>query len=57
MSYVKGVDGGGASTLTMQLSKNTFTSTETKGFDGIVRNLLIYICQFLKLKKTIQKKK
>ena len=29
--------GGGASTLTMQVSKNNLTSTESKGIEGIIR--------------------
>ena len=40
-------DAGGGSTLTMQLSKNTFTSTEASGFEGIVRKFTdIYIAIF-----------
>ena len=40
-------DAGGGSTLTMQLSKNTFTSTEASGFEGIVRKFTdIYISIF-----------
>ena len=31
--YFKGTNAGGASTLTMQVSKNTFTSTEAEGLD------------------------
>ena len=42
-----GQDAGGGSTLTMQLSKNTFTSTEASGFEGIVRKFTdIYIAIF-----------
>ena len=42
-----GQDSGGGSTLTMQLSKNTFTSTEAHGFEGIVRKFTdIYISIF-----------
>ena len=37
-----GQDSGGGSTLTMQLSKNTFTSTEAHGFEGIVRKALTW---------------
>lgn len=38
---------GGGSTLTMQLSKNTFTDTNDKGFAGIVRKFTdIYISIF-----------
>ena len=40
-------DSGGGSTLTMQLSKNTFTSTNASGFKGIVRKFTdIYISIF-----------
>ncbi len=38
---------GGASTITMQLSKNFFTSTESRGIEGIVRKFTdIYISVF-----------
>ena len=53
--YFSGSNAGGASTLTMQVSKNTFTSTEAEGIEGIVRKFTdIYLSIF---KKTIQKKK
>jgi penicillin-binding protein 1A len=40
-------DSGGGSTLTMQLSKNTFTSKDATGFKGIVRKFTdIYISIF-----------
>ena len=40
-------DAGGGSTLSMQLSKNTFTSTNASGFEGIVRKFTdIYIAIF-----------
>ena len=39
---------GGASTLTMQVVKNTFTSTEAAGWEGIVRKFTdIYMAIFL----------
>ena len=39
---------GGASTLTMQVVKNTFTSTEASGWEGIVRKFTdIYMAIFL----------
>ena len=42
-----GQDSGGGSTLTMQLSKNTFTSKDATGFAGIVRKFTdIYISIF-----------
>ena len=47
VGYLKGVNEGGASTLTMQLSKNTFTSTESSGIDGIIRKFSdIYLSIF-----------
>lgn len=40
-------DAGGASTLTMQLSKNTYTSTEASGIKGIIRKFTdVYISMF-----------
>ena len=40
-------DAGGGSTLTMQLSKNTFTSSEAHGIQGIIRKFTdIYISIF-----------
>lgn len=42
-----GQNAGGASTLTMQVSKNQFTSTESSGFDGIKRKFTdIYVSIF-----------
>ena len=39
--------GGGASTLTMQVSKNNLTSTESKGIEGIIRKFRdVYISVF-----------
>ena len=47
ISQVLGKGGGGASTLTMQLSKLAFTSTNSEGFDGIVRKFTdIYMAVF-----------
>ena len=47
VSQVLGRGGGGASTLTMQLSKLAFTSTNSEGFDGIVRKFTdIYMAVF-----------
>ncbi|MGM9877030.1 MAG: transglycosylase domain-containing protein [Bacilli bacterium] len=47
ISQVLGRGGGGASTLTMQLSKLAFTSTESEGFEGIVRKFTdIYMAVF-----------
>lgn len=40
-------DGGGASTLTMQISKNVYTSTEATGWEGIVRKFTdVYLAVF-----------
>ncbi len=40
-------DAGGASTLTMQLSKNTYTDTNAKGFEGIKRKFTdVYLAVF-----------
>lgn len=45
--FISGSNEGGASTLTMQVSKNTFTSNEAKGFRGVVRKFTdIYISLF-----------
>ena len=42
-----GKGGGGASTLTMQVSKNAFTSTEAEGIEGIIRKFTdIYVSVF-----------
>ena len=42
-----GKGGGGASTLTMQVSKNAFTSTEDEGLAGIIRKFTdIYVSVF-----------
>ena len=47
ISQVLGKGGGGASTLTMQVSKNTQTSTEDKGIQGIIRKFTdIYMSVF-----------
>lgn len=47
ISQVLGQGGGGASTLTMQVSKNAFTSTEDEGIEGIIRKFSdIYISVF-----------
>ena len=54
--FITGNDAGGASTITMQVSKNTFTSTESHGFDGIIRKFTdIYLSMF-KIEKDYSKK-
>ena len=45
--YFVGDNAGGASTLTMQISKNTFTNTESSGLEGIIRKFTdIYMAVF-----------
>lgn len=47
ITQVLGQGGGGASTLTMQLSKLSFTSTESSGIEGIIRKFTdIYMSVF-----------
>ena len=55
VSQVLGHGGGGASTLTMQLSKLAFTDTNTEGFAGIVRKFTdIYMAVF-KMERNLTK--
>ena len=47
ISQLLGQGGGGASTLTMQVSKNAFTSNEDEGIEGIIRKFTdIYVSVF-----------
>ena len=47
ITQVLGKGGGGASTLTMQLSKLSFTSTESSGIEGVIRKFTdIYMSVF-----------
>ena len=47
IGQVLGKDSGGASTLTMQIVKNNYTSTVASGFEGIVRKFTdIYLSIF-----------
>lgn len=47
LTQLLGQGGGGASTLTMQLSKLSFTSTESSGIEGIIRKFTdIYMSVF-----------
>ena len=55
LGFLKGEDAGGASTLTMQLSKNTYTSTTTEGFDGIVRKFTDIYMSIFKIEKDYSK--
>lgn len=48
--------GGGASTLTMQVVKNTFTSTEASGWDGIVRKFTDIYMSIYQVEKKYSKK-
>ena len=55
ISQALGHGGGGASTLTMQLSKLAFTDTNTEGFAGIVRKFTdIYMAVF-KMERNLTK--
>lgn len=56
VGFLKGEDAGGASTLTMQLSKNTYTSTNAKGFDGVVRKFTDIYMSIFKIEKDYSKK-
>ncbi len=54
--YFSGSNAGGASTLTMQVSKNTFTSTEAEGVEGIVRKFTDIYLSIFKIEKDYSKK-
>lgn len=47
--------GGGASTITMQVSKNAFTSFESSGWDGIKRKFTDIYLSIFKIEKTYTK--
>ena len=53
--YFSGVNAGGASTLTMQVSKNTFTNTNAEGFAGIVRKFTDIYMSIFKIEKDYSK--
>ncbi len=55
ISQVMGRGGGGASTLTMQLSKLAFTSTEASGIEGIVRKFRDIYMSVFKMEKNLTK--
>ena len=55
VSQVLGHGGGGASTLTMQLSKLAFTSTEASGIEGIVRKFKDIYMSVFKIEKNLTK--
>ena len=44
-------DAGGASTITMQVSKNSFTSTEASGIEGIIRKFTDIYMSIFKIEK------
>ena len=46
---------GGASTLTMQVSKNYFTSTEARGIEGIIRKFTDIYMAIFKIEKSYTK--
>ncbi len=46
---------GGGSTLTMQVSKNNYTSVESSGFEGIVRKFTDIYMSIFKLEKSYSK--
>lgn len=52
---VMGIDAGGASTLTMQIAKNGYTSTEDRGFAGIVRKFTDIYLSIFKIEKKYSK--
>lgn len=51
-----GTSGGGASTLTMQIVKNTYTSTESHGIDGIIRKFTDIYMAIFQVEKKYSKK-
>lgn len=51
-----GKNGGGASTLTMQIAKNNYTSTESKGFEGILRKFTDIYLSIFKIERKYTKK-
>lgn len=53
ISQLLGRGGGGASTLTMQLSKLSFTSIEAEGIKGIIRKFTDIYMSVFKLKETL----
>ena len=56
MGQLSGNDkAGGASTITMQLSKNFFTSTESKGVEGIIRKFTDIYISIFKIEKEYSK--
>lgn len=55
LTQVLGHGGGGASTITMQVSKNSFTSFESQGIDGIIRKFTDIYLSIFKIEKNYTK--
>ncbi|MBR1416793.1 MAG: transglycosylase domain-containing protein, partial [Bacilli bacterium] len=56
MGQITGISGaGGASTLTMQVVKNTYTSTESHGVEGIIRKFTDIYMSIFKVEKKYTK--
>lgn len=56
MYQLVGKNRGGASTLTMQIAKNNYTSTESKGFEGITRKFTDIYLSIFKIERKYTKK-
>ena len=56
LSQLLGKNAGGASTLTMQIAKNNYTSTKSKGFDGILRKFTDIYLSIFKIERKYTKK-
>lgn len=56
LGQAMGKDAGGASTLTMQIVKNNYTSTVSSGFEGIVRKFTDIYLSIFKVEKQYTKK-
>lgn len=56
IGQVLGKNSGGASTLTMQIVKNNYTSTKNKGFEGITRKFTDIYLSIFKVEKKYTKK-
>lgn len=55
ITQILGHGGGGASTITMQVSKNAFTSFESSGIDGIIRKFTDIYMSIFKIEKNYTK--
>ena len=53
--FIGGGNAGGASTLTMQVVKNTFTGTQSNGIEGIIRKFTDIYMSVFKLEKKYTK--